>query len=54
MEKFWASTCFCARSIARVTIRCSIGTPSSIPSRCIRPEIRSDPKIRIRSSSSER
>ena len=29
-------------------------TPSSMPSRCISPEIRSEPKMRIRSSSSER
>jgi hypothetical protein len=27
-EKFWASTCFWARSIARDTMLCSIGTPS--------------------------
>ena len=37
-----------------LTMPASIGTPSSMPSRCIRPEMRSDPKIRIRSSSSER
>ena len=36
-EKFCASTCFCARSMALVTIPCSIGTPSSMPRRCIRP-----------------
>ena len=30
-EKFCASTCFWARSMALVTIPCSIGTPSSIP-----------------------
>src|SRR6266542_2529305 len=52
--KFWASTCFCARSIALVTILCSMGTPSSMPRRCIRPEMRSDPKMRIKSSSSDR
>ena len=39
---------------ACVTMPCSIGTPSSMPSFCIRPEMRSDPKIRIRSSSSDR
>src|SRR6185437_5107296 len=42
IEKFCASTCFCARSIALVTIECSIGTPSSMPSRCISPEMRSE------------
>ena len=36
------------RSIALVTILCSMGTPSSIPNRSIRPEMRSEPKIRIR------
>jgi hypothetical protein len=30
-----------------------MGTPSSMPRRCIRPEMRSEPKMRIRSSSSE-
>ena len=49
-----ASTCFWARSMALVTMPCSIGTPSSMPSCCIRPEMRSDPKIRIRSSCSDR
>ena len=44
MAKCWASTCFWARSIALVTILCSIGMSSSIPSRSISPEIRSDPK----------
>ena len=37
-----------------VTMPCSIGTPSSMPRRCISPEMRSDPKMRIRSSSSDR
>ena len=54
IEKFWPSTCFWARSMARETMPCSMGTPSSIPRRSIRPEMRSDPKIRMRSSSSDR
>ena len=33
--------------------RDSIGTPSSMPSRCMIPEMRSAAKMRIRSSSSE-
>ena len=36
------------------TRRCSLGSPSSIPRRPIRPLMRSDPKIRRRSSSRER
>ena len=31
MPKFWASTCFCARAMAFVTMSCSMGTPSSMP-----------------------
>ena len=54
MEKFCASTCFCARSIDFVTIPCSMGTPSSMPRRSMRPLMRSEPKMRIRSSWSER
>ena len=54
MAKFCASTCFCARSIDLVTIPCSMGTPSSMPRRSMRPLMRSEPKIRIRSSCSER
>ena len=44
----------CAFSIARLTRPCSIGTSSSIPSRSIRPVMRSAPKMRSRSSSSDR
>ena len=40
--------------IARLTMRCSMGTPSSMPSLRMMFWRRSDPKIRIRSSSSER
>ncbi len=53
MEKFWDSTCFWARSMARETMACSIGTPSPMPIRAISPEMRSLPKIRMRSSSSD-
>src|SRR5437867_3538699 len=50
IAKFCASTCFCARSIDFVTMPCSIGTPSSMPSFSIRPLMRSEPKMRMRSS----
>ena len=39
MVKFWPSTCFWARSMARVTIVCSMGTPSLMPMRAMRPEM---------------
>ena len=32
MSKLWASTRFCAFSMARVIRRCSMGSPSSMPS----------------------
>ena len=51
MPKFCASTCFCARAMERVTILCSMGTPSSMPILSSRPLMRSEPKMRIRSSS---
>ena len=54
MSKLWPSTFFCAFSTARDTMRDSIGTPSSMPRRCIRPWMRSAPKMRSRSSSSDR
>jgi len=54
MSKLCASTFSCALRIARVIRRCSIGTPSSMPSRSIRFCMRSAPKMRSRSSSSER
>ena len=53
-SKCWPSTAFCAASIRRVINLDSIGTPSSMPSRCSRFETHSLAKMRIRSSSSER
>jgi len=54
MSKLWASTLLWALAMARVTSRCSIGSPSSMPSRVMRPWMRSAPKMRRRSSSRER
>ncbi len=51
MSKLWPSTRFWAFSIALLRKLCSMTSPSCIPMRSIRPEMRSDPKIRIRSSS---
>ena len=48
------STAFCAVSMRRVISRDSMGTPSSMPSRCSRFETHSLAKMRIRSSSSDR
>ncbi len=54
MSKLCPSTFFWAFSIALLMSLCSIGSPSSIPSFSMIGEIRSEPKIRSRSSSSER
>ena len=54
MSKLRTSTLRCARSIAPVSMRASIASPSCMPSRFIRPEMRSEPKMRSRSSSSDR
>jgi hypothetical protein len=54
MSKFWPSTRFCALSMARLSSLCSITSPSCMPKRSIHPEMRSEPKIRIKSSSSDR
>ena len=54
MVKFWPSTWRWARSMALLTMGCSMGTPSPMPILAIRPEIRSLPKMRIRSSSRQR
>ena len=54
MVKFWPSTWRWALSIARLTMRCSMGTPSPMPILAIRPEMRSLPKMRIKSSSRHR
>ena len=54
MSKLRASTFFCAFSIARVSMRFSIASPSSTPRRSHHCLTRSASKIRSRSSSSER
>src|SRR5215831_2418441 len=54
MSKLCASTRRCAFSMERVTMRCSMTSPSCTPSRVIRAAMRSPPKRRMRSSSSER
>src|SRR5713226_2036834 len=53
-SKFCASTAFCAFSMRREISPDSIGTPSVIPRRYIKALTRSPPKMRSRSSSSER
>ena len=54
MSKLWASTFFCAPSMARVSMRCSMGSSSFMPSVSISLAMRSAPKMRIRSSSRDR
>ena len=54
MSKLWASTFFCAPSMAFVSQRCSMTSPSFIPIIFMSPWIRSDPKMRMRSSSRDR
>ncbi len=54
MSKFRSSTFFWAPSIRRLTIRLSIASPSSMPSRVRTAETHSPANFRIRSSSSER
>ena len=54
MSKLWASTFFWAPSMERVSQRCSMGSPSSMPSVSISLAMRSDAKMRIRSSSRDR
>ena len=54
IEKFRCSTLFWAVSIERVRSGCTSSSPSFIPIRSMTRAIRSEPKSRIRSSSSER
>ena len=54
MSKFRPSTLRWAFSMALVTQGCSMASPGCMPSFCIRVETRSEAKMRIRLSSSER
>ena len=54
MSKLCPSTRFWALSMDLESHLCSMTSPSCIPSRSIQLEMRSEPKIRIKSSSSER
>ena len=54
MSKLRPSTFFWAFSIARLIMRCSIASPSWRPRRSIQGLMRSEPKMRSRSSSRER
>ena len=54
MSKFCPSTRFCAPSMALVSQGCSIGSFSWTPKVSISFAMRSEAKIRIRSSSSDR
>src|SRR4029077_2257939 len=54
MSKLRVSTRFCALAMERLTIGCSIGSPSGILSFCMMTPRRSPPKMRSSGSSSDR
>ena len=54
MSKLWPSTFFWAPSIDLVSQGCSICSPGFMPSFSMSPLMRSEPKMRISSSSSDR